>query len=142
LIGFYRDKFIVHISGPYQEGMNWSVYLPDIRIDHTSWKLDEFDFVKFNELVKQLNDILPSKDKYGKPLEVRGDPRLKIEVLFMNLHKIKNPDLKQRAEGYIRSVGLMSPDIYYLLKTVKDTAIQIIKYLETYIADKYCSLNV
>jgi hypothetical protein len=137
LLGFYRDKFIVHVSGPYQEGMNWSVYLPDIGIDHTSWKLDKFNFDEFNELVELLNDILPSRDKYGNPLEKPCDPRLKVEVLFMNLHKIKDPDLKQRAEGYIRSVGLRSPDIYYLLKTVKDTSIQVIESLEEYVNEQY-----
>lgn len=55
----------------------------------------------------------------------------------MNLHKIKDPDLKQRAEGYIRSVGLMSPDIYYLLKTVKDTAIKVIESLEESVREQY-----
>lgn len=137
LLGFYRDKFIVHVFGPYQEGISWSVHFPEIKLNHTSWKLDEFDFGKFNNLVEQLKDILPEKDKYGNPLGKPCDPRLKVEVLFINLHKIKDPDLKQRAEGYIRSVGLTTPDIYYLLKTVKDTAIQMIESLENHVKEKY-----
>jgi len=137
LLGFYRDKFIVHVSGPYQEGIVRSVYLPEIRLDHTSWKLDEFDLKKFMELVDELGDIIPDKDKFGRPMDQVSDPRPKVEVLFVNLHRIKDPNLRQRAEGYISSVGLSTPDIYYLLKTMKDTAMDIVESLSHYARQNY-----
>jgi len=137
LLGFYRDKFIVHVSGPYQEGVNRAIYFPEFRLDHTSWKLNQFDFSKFNKLVNQLKNILPEKDRHGNPLDKQCDPRSKIDVLFKNLHKIKDNKLKQKAEGYIRSVGLSSPDIYYLIKTLKDTAIKFIEFLIEQIKNRY-----
>ena len=54
LLGFYRDKFIVHVSGPYQEGIVRSLYFPEIRLDHTSWKLKEFDLNEFLELIGEI----------------------------------------------------------------------------------------
>lgn len=137
LLGFYRDKFIVHVSGPYQEGIVRSVYLPEMRLDHTSWKLDEFDLEKFMELVNELGDIVPVKDKYGRPMDQASDPRPKVEALFVNLHKVKDPSLRERAEGYIRSVGLSTPDIYYLLNAIKDTTIDIVRSLSDYITQNY-----
>ncbi len=137
LLGFYRDKFIVHVSGPYQEGVVRAVYLPEIRLDHTSWKLNEFDLESFGRFVDELGDVLPQRDKYGNPLKARADPRLKVETLFLNLHKIRDPNLRQRAEGYIRSVGLSTPDIYYLIKTVKDSVIKTIDHLEQYVRSQY-----
>lgn len=137
LLGFYRDKFIVHVSGPYQEGIGYSVNLPGIHLDHTSWKLDEFDLEKFMELVSQLGDIVPKNDKYGRPLGKPSDPRPKVEAVFVNLHRIQDPNLRQRAEGYIRSVGLSTPDIYYLLKTIKDTVSHIIGSLADYMEQHY-----
>lgn len=137
LLGFYRDKFIVHLSGPYQEGIVRSVYLPEIRLDHTSWKLDEFDLEKFMVLINEIGDIVPKEDKYGRPMNKPSDPRPKIEALFMNLHRIKDPSLRERAEGYIRSIGLSTPDIYYLLKMSKDITIEIIKSLSKYIEKNY-----
>lgn len=137
LLGFYRDKFIVHVSGPYQEGIVRSVYLPEIRLDHTSWKLDDFDLTKFIKLIDKLGSIIPDKDKFGRPMRQKSDARPKVEALFMNLHRIKDPELKERAEGYIRSVGLSTPDIYYLLKAIKDTAIDIIVSLSDFIKKNY-----
>ncbi len=137
LLGFYRDKFIVHVSGPYQESIVHSVYLPEIQLDHTSWKLADFDLEKFLELVDKLGDIVPDKDKLGRPMDQLSDPRLKVEALFVNLHRIKDPNLRERAEGYIRSVGLSTPDIYYLLKTIKDTAMDIVKSLSDYVRQNY-----
>jgi len=137
LLCFYRDKFIVHLSGPYQEGIVRSVYLPEIRLDHTSWKLSEFDLNKFLELVNALGDIVPKKDKFGRPMDQKSDPRPKVEALFLNLHRIKDLSLRERAEGYIRSVGLSTPDIYYLLKTIKDTARDIILSLSDFVKQNY-----
>lgn len=137
LLGFYRDKFIVHVSGPYQEGTSHSICFPEFSLHHTSWKLDEFDFNKFNKLANQLRDILPDKDKSGNPLNKPCDPRLKIDILFKNLHKIHDTDLRQQAEGFVRSVGLSSPDIYYLTKTIKGTAIRFIVFLIEQIKNKY-----
>ncbi len=137
LLGFYRDKFIVHVSGPYQEGIVRSVYFPEIRLDHTSWKLDEFDLKKFMELVDELGDIVPDEDKFGRPMDQASDPRPKVEALFVNLHRIKDPNLRERTEGYIRSVGLSTPDIYYLVKTIKDTAIDIVESLSHYVRQNY-----
>lgn len=137
LLGFYRDKFIVHVSGPYQESITRSVYFPEIRLNHTSWKLDEFDLEKFLELASELGNIMPKKDTSGKPMNKPSDPRPKVEALFVNLHRIKDPNLRQRAEGYIRSVGLSTPDIYYLLKTIKDTAKYIVSSLSGYIERNY-----
>lgn len=137
LLGFYRDKFIVHVSGPYQEGLAYSVYFPEIRLDHTSWKLDKFDLNKFMELVKEIGDIIPKKDKFGRPMDQESDPRPKVESLFVNLHLIKDPKLRERAEGYIRSIGLSTPDIYYLLKTIKDTMTDIVMLLSDYINKNY-----
>lgn len=129
LLGFYRDKFIVHVSGSYQEGITRGVYVPEFQLDHTSWKLDQFDFTEFKKLTDQLKSILPEQDRYGNPLDQPCDPRLKIDALFRNLHKIKDDKLREKAEGYIRSVGLTSPDIYYLIKTLKDTSIKFIEFL-------------
>ena len=137
LLGFYRDKFIVHVSGPYQEGIVRSVYLPEIRLDHTSWKLAKFDLKKFMVLVKQLGDIIPENDKYGRPIGKPSDPRPKVEALFANLHRIRDPNLRERAEGYIRSVGMGTPDIYRLVAAMTDAALGIIASLATYIEQHY-----
>ena len=139
LLGFYRDKFIVHVSGPYQEGIVRSLYYPEIRLDHTSWKLDEFDLKKFMELINELGDIVPAKDKYGRPMDKESDPRPKVEALFVNLHRIKDPNLREKAEDYIRSVGLSTPDIYYLLKAIKETTMDIICSLSDFVKKNYVS---
>jgi hypothetical protein len=137
LLGFYRDKFIVHVSGPYQEGIVRSLYFPEIRLDHTSWKLKEFDLNKFLELIGEIGNVIPEKDKYGNRLKSPGDPRPKVDALFVNLHRIKDPKLRERAEGYIRSVGLSTPDIYYLIKTIKDTTGGVIRSLANWIEHQY-----
>jgi len=137
LLGFYRDKFIVHVAGPYQEGISLAVYNPEIKLDHTSWNFDSFDLNKFMELVNQLGDILPKKDKYGRPLDQESDPRPKVEMLFLNLHKINDDDLRQDAERYIKSVGMSSPDIYYLVKTIKDNVKDVISELAIFIKSNY-----
>ncbi len=130
LLGFYRDKFIVHVLGAYQEGVSRSIGPPpEFKLNHTSYKLDQFNFVAFHELITQLRGILPDTDRYGHPLTSHRDPRLPIDTLFRNLHKIKDPELRQKAEGCIRSVGINSPDIYYLIKTVKDTTLKLIDFL-------------
>ena len=129
VLGFYRDKFIVHVLGPYQEGVARGIFFPEFRLDHTSWKLDQFDFEKFNELLFQLKDLLPENDKYGRPLNKPSDPRSKVEVLFNNLYRITDPELKDKAAGYIRSVGLASPNIYSLAKMIRDTAVLFIEYI-------------
>ena len=85
----------------------------------------------------ELGDIVPDKDTSGRPLNQPSDPRPKLEALFINLHRIRDPDLRQRAEGYIRSFGLSTPNIYYLLKTIKDITIDIVGSLSSYIEKNY-----
>jgi len=125
------------VSEPYQEGISRSVYLPEISIDHTSWALDEFDLEKFMALVRELGDIVPERDKYGRPIDQVSDPRPKVEALFVNLHRIKNPDLRERAEDFVRSIGLKSPDIYYLVKILKESSRNIINSLSEQIEKSF-----
>lgn len=133
LLGFYRDKFIIHLNQTYQESLIKSVAYPEINIDYTSYYLDKFDYDKFFDFISKIKDILPERDKYGNPLFKRSDPRLKIEMLFYNLYKINDSEIRQKAEQYIRSVGIQTPDIYYLIKLVKDCIMKILDFLKKFI---------
>ncbi len=139
LMGFYRDKFIVHPLGPYQESIIRGVYQPDFVVDHSSDNLEKFDLPRFRDLIKELHGILPTHDRYGKPLGDTGDPRLKVEVLFYNLHKIKDAGLRERAEGFIRSIGIRTPDVYYLVKTVKSAVLGTVEILRSELSSKFAS---
>lgn len=130
LVGFYRDKFIVHMNYPYQQSIGRSTFLPDIEIHLCSNSLEDFDLERFKALIAKLKAVLPPTDRYGTPLEVPGDPRLKVEVLFYNLHRIHDPALKQEAEGFITSVGLTTPDIYYLANNIADAIKSSLEFLQ------------
>jgi len=137
LLGFYRDKFVVHVLGPYQEGVGMGVYHPEFRLDHSSRRLTEFDFEKFNQFIFEIRDLIPKTDKYGRPLTKASDPRPKVEVLFRNLHKIEDASLREKAEGYIRSVGLTTPDIYTLVESIKEISLKLIDEFMHEIKRKY-----
>ena len=137
LLGFYRDKFIVHVLGPYQEGVGMGVYHPEFNLDHSSTKLTKFDFEKFNQFIVEIKDLIPNTDKYGRPLLKTSDPRPKVEVLFRNLHRIEDASLREKAEGYIRSVGLTTPDIYTLVESIKDVSLKFINEFMREIKRKY-----
>lgn len=141
LLGFYRDKFIIHLNQTYQESLIKSVAYPEINIDFTSYYLDKFDYEKFFDFISKIKDILPEKDKYGNPIFKKSDPRLKIEILFTNLYKIKDTELKQIAEQYIRTVGIRTPDIYYLMKLVKECIIKILDFMKKYIISNCVEIN-
>ena len=141
LLGFYRDKFIIHLNQTYQESLIKSVAYPEINIDYTSYYLDKFEYDKFFDFLSKIKDILPERDKYGNPLFQKSDPRLKVEILFYNLYKIKDTELKQVAEQYIRSVGIRTPDIYYLIKLIKDCIIKILDFMKKFILSNCIVIN-
>ena len=140
LIGLYRDYFITHTLHSYQQGLNRAVFLPDIRID-MSGELEKFDLNKFLTVCGTLKDILPDTDKFGRPLDMKSDPRPKVEVLFDNLHKIKDEKVYGKTVSMIRQIGIETPDVYKAMWFLKRTLNSYIHFLMWYLETRVLKIS-
>ncbi len=123
-LGFYRDKFIMHPRGAYQEYFGKGLMVPSIDIEHIKYNFDNKKNVEnINIFIKKVIGKFPE-------LESMEDYREKVYYLSQKLYLIENPKLRNEAENIILSVGFKSPNIFNVARIVLKFSLDFIRYLK------------
>ncbi len=106
LLGFYRDKFIVHVEYSYSQGVMRGINTPRYQIRH--WRRDA-DLSVLVPIEKSLRLAVPDRGGLTHAEQVR-DAESRVEAVVRNLHRIADKDARRSAAQAVRSIGILAPD--------------------------------